>query len=349
MQAAAGYLMMVIARSLREPADYLWLTNAVAQFLKVHESPWLQQATLEFATSDSNRKERSWYSFVISATIHSALQRSSSTRATDANQPPISSSAPSRAAWPLLVCDEELRYRVITFHEWMKRHDGPDFFEEHRRGIRSNIDKGYLSEDSGLLDMRALDFLEANLGAIERELELDNMLSELSIIAAIEVFDLWVHQKLKSAGISFRLVLDRLTSTYRLVPPEACGRLDDPNQLELRYVEARTVLSACLIAYLTFPGIEGRVEEWVEAVGLIDRLAFSGVLERFFKCGVCSSWGYAVYTRRDYCSDKCRYKVWMKTPKGLEKRRKASSAWRSRYSEEIRKATPNVKRRKTTR
>jgi hypothetical protein len=229
----------------------------------------------------------------------------------------------------------------------MKSHDGPDFFEEHRRGIRSNIDKGYLSEDSGLLDMRALDFLEANLVAIERELELDNMLSELSIIAAIQVFDLWVHLQLKSVGISFRLVLDRLTSTYRLVPPEACSRLDDPNQLELRYVEARTVLSACLIAYLTLPPIDGRVEEWVEAVGLIDRLAFSDVLERFFKCPVCSSWGYAVYTRRDYCSDKCRYKVWMKTPKGLEKRRKASAAWRARFSAEIRQATPDLRRRKT--
>jgi hypothetical protein len=349
MSAAADSLMKVIARSLREPADFLWFTNAAAQFLKVGESPWLQQAALKFATSDSNRKERSWYSFVFSATIHSTVQRSNDPRATDPNQRPITGAGPSRPAWPLLLCDEELGERVVTFHERMKRHQGPGFFDGLRRGIRSLMDRGYLPKDSGLLDLRAVDYLEANLVEIERELKLDDILADLSIVAAVEIFDLWVHRKLKSVGISFRLVLDRLTSTYRLVPPEACGSLDNPNHIELRYVEACTVFSACLIAYLTLPGIDGRVEEWVEAVGLIDRLAFSGVLERFFRCPVCSSWGYAVYTRRDYCSDKCRYRVWMKTPKGLEKRRRASAAWRKRFSEEIRKATPNVGRGKRTR
>jgi predicted nucleic acid-binding Zn ribbon protein len=83
-------------------------------------------------------------------------------------------------------------------------------------------------------------------------------------------------------------------------------------------------------------------------VDLIDRLAFAGVLERFIKCPVCGRWMYASNPRRDYCSDKCRYSVWMKTPKGLEKRRRASAVWRKRFSEEILKATPNVRRRKRT-
>jgi len=230
----------------------------------------------------------------------------------------------------------------------MHRHGSPGFFDERRHSIRSLKAKGYLSDDRVALELRALDFLETNLVEIEKELELNNIISDSSIRVAIQVFDLWVRRKLNATGLSYRLVLDRLTSTYRLVPPEACGRLDDPNHLELRDIESRTVLSACIIAYIMLPGIDGRIEEWVEELGLIDRLAFAGVLECFLRCQVCGRWVYAVNSSRNYCGDKCRYSVWMKTPKGLEKRRKASSAWRSRYSEEIRKATPNVKRRKTT-
>ncbi|MGD1101141.1 MAG: hypothetical protein ABSA59_03660 [Terriglobia bacterium] len=348
MEGAAESLMKVIARGLREPADHLWFSGALAGFFNLNEDPWLREAAMKFVIRHSKPGERLWYQFVFLVMLQSATHDPSKATHTASDSQSSSSSARVSANWPLLTCDNELREEVIALHVRMHSYGSLGSFEEYRRTIRSQITRGDLGNDRGLLELKALDFLESNLDGIEKELELQNIISDFSIRVAVHVFDLWVSYKLNAAGLSYRLVLDRLTSTYRLVPPEACGRLDDPNHLELRDIEPRTVLSACLIAYIMLPGIDGRIEEWVEELGLIDRLAFAGVLECFLRCQVCGRWVYAVNSSRNYCGDKCRYSVWMKTPKGLEKRRKASSAWRSRYSEEIRKATPNVKRRKIT-
>lgn len=346
IRAAAGSLIKVIASSLCEPADYLWFTHALAQFLAVADAPWLHEVSRRFCKGSDKGEGGSWNAVVFWVVVRSALAQSEGTRSEKREEGPACDGADTRVRWPLLNCDEELRGEVIWLHHQMKKHHGNGFFEECRASIRSSIDRGYLGEATGLRDLRALEYLEVNLDGIENEFTLDDILEDSSIVAAVQIFDQWVHQKLRAAGVEFRLVLDRLTSTFRLVPPEACGRLNDPNHVEIRHIEARTVLSACLISYLTLSGIQGRIEEWVDAVGLIDRLGFADVLERFFRCPVCARWGYAVYTRRDYCSNKCRYRVWMKTPKGLEKRRKASAAWRKRYSDQVRDATPNIRRQK---
>jgi hypothetical protein len=332
MGDAAESLMKTVTAGLLEPDGYLWLAGVVAECLRLPEDLWLRETARQFVTSGTMAGKRPWAQFVTAATGPSP--RASSDRVN-----------PVRAA---LSRDEELLERVIALHLEMQRDGSATFFDERRRSIRSRTPKGNPRDGWDLNELRALDFLETNLVEIERQFELVNKAAEISIRVAIQVFDRWVNERLRASGLSSRLVLDRLTSTHHLVPREACSRLDDPSRLELRDIQPHTVLSACLIAYLTLAGIDGRVEEWVEGLSLVDRLGFAGILERFLRCQVCGTWVYAVYSRRDYCGDKCRYRVWMKTPKGLEKRRRASSAWRSRYSEEVRKATPDVKRRKGT-
>lgn len=348
MVEAAQSLMKVLASGLRAANDDLWFAAVVAECLNVHEDPWLRETTQQFVISDMNAGKRRWPEYVFSVILHS-LSRSSEITPASTTPRSCADSTHVRPITAVLARDDELLQRVIGLYFEIQKRGAPGFFEEYRRRVHSYTTSGVFTDEWCQRELRALELLETHLVEIGGEFELTNKIADISIRAAIQVFDRWVHQRLNTAGLSCRLVLDRLTSTYRLVPPEACRRLDDPNHLELRYIQPRTVLSACLIAYLTLPGIDGRVEEWVEGVGLIDRLGFADVLGHLLRCPVCGRWVYAVYTRRDYCGDKCRYRVWMKTPKGLEKRRRASSAWRSRFSEEIRRATPNVRRRGRTR
>jgi hypothetical protein len=342
MNVAAECLMDIIRTDLRQDGDHPWLETAVTSCLSVQRGPWLEKAAQEFVTGASPPGITVWHRFATNVDFERALQLASKSSYVPSV---VVSKADATRIWEAIeafASDEELGRDVIALRREMKGHSERRFLEERRRTIHAMATR---DPKCTVRSLRALDFYEANLAAINLWLDSCDGRSDNSVCLAIQIFERWVDRKLKMAGLSFRLVLDRAASNYRIIPSEACIRLDHPDHVELRIIFRHTVLSACLIAYLTLQGIEGRIAEWVEVVDLIDRLAFAGVLERFIKCTVCGRWMYALNRRRDYCGDKCRYSVWAGTPKGKEKRRRASSAWRKRFSEEVRRATPNVRRR----
>ena len=342
MSVAAECLMDIIRTDLRQAGDHPWLETAVTSCLNVQGGPWLEQAVQEFVTGASPPEITVWHRFATKVDFERAFQLASKSSYVPSV---VVSKADATAIWEAIEAfssDEELGRDVIALRHEMKGHSEQRFLEERRRTIHA---MGARDPKYTVRSLRALDFYDANLAAINLWLDSCDGRSDNSVCLAIQIFERWVERKLKMAALGFRLVLDPRVSTYRFIPSEACTKLDDPIQVELRIIYPHTVRSAYLIAYLSLQGIEGRVAEWVEVVDLIDRLAFAGVLERFIKCPVCGRWMYALNPRRDYCGDKCRYSVWARTPKGKEKRRRASSAWRKRFSEEVRRATPNVRRR----
>ena len=221
MDAAADSLIKVIARSLREPAEHVWFTAALAECLNVDEDPWLREAAMMVMIRHPKPGERLWYQFAFSVMLRSATQDSTKRAHTASNSHSSTNAARVSLKWPLLSCDEDYIQRSFLSNMICIDVEALAFLER-RRNIQSLKAKGYLSDDRMALELRALDFLETNLVEIERELELNKIISDFSIQLAVQVFDLWVRRKLNGVRLSFRLALDRLTSTYRLVPLEAC-------------------------------------------------------------------------------------------------------------------------------
>lgn len=167
--------------------------------------------------------------------------------------------------------------------------------------------------------------------------------SNLAVLLAVRIFNRWINDRLQANRLAFRLLTDSITATYRLTPEELYARLCSSQRTELHIVRPCTVLSACFLMYVTERALPGRLGDWIDAVSLIDKLAFPGVLSLVRPCPVCGHWMVAASGRRTFCSGRCRYKVWAATPTGREKRRKASADFRKRRREETRRATPNVR------
>lgn len=169
MDAAADSLIKVIARSLREPAEHVWFTAALAECLNVDEDPWLREAAMMVMIRHPKPGERLWYQFAFSVMLRSATQDSTKRAHTASNSHSSTNAARVSLKWPLLSCDEELHRRVISLQYDLHRRGSPGFFDERRRSIQSLKAKGYLSDDRMALELRALDFLETNLVEIERK------------------------------------------------------------------------------------------------------------------------------------------------------------------------------------
>jgi hypothetical protein len=337
--------MKVIAADLRQVGDEGWLADVVGSCHEVGQGPRVKEPVAEYLRKSPGVQRGLWFTcatlLLLGRAKHVRTQTSGGCayRGSATNQRSLSHLLN-------LFASDVKSPDVVGLWFDMKEHGNDSFFAERRR-ILGSLEKGGNSSTEAVgTELKALEFLEKNLAEVDLFLSNIVRCEDFSVRLGVQVFERWIDRKLKAEGFGFRLLLDRRTSTYRVVPREACSNADRPDRVELRLISPHTVLSACLIAYLTRLGLQGRVEGWIEAVDLIDRLAFGGVLELVLRCPVCGRWMYALHSRREYCGDKCRYKVWAKTPKGRDRRRKASADYRRRITDAIVSATPNVKRRR---
>jgi len=345
MSGAAGCLMKVITADLRQVGDDGWLADAVGSCLEVGRGPWVKEAVTEYLYKASGGQKGLWFTCATLLLLGRVKQVRTQTSGRPAFPGSATSHRPLGHLLDFFASHDKSLGSVVSLWVDMKKHGNGSFLAERRRILRCLAKDGNSSREWVDGELKALEFLETNLAEIDLFFSHIARCEDFSIRLGVQVFERWIDRKLKAEGFGFRLLLDRRTSTYRVVPCEACSNADRPDRVELRLICPHTVLSACLIAYLTPPGLQGRVEGWIEAVDLIDRLAFGGVLELVLRCPVCGHWMYAMHSRREYCGDKCRYKLWAKTPKGKDTRKKASAAFRRRETDAIIRATPNLKRR----
>lgn len=344
MDDAVESLMAIVITDLRRHGEPDLLEGAIASFLQAERGPWLTEAVDQYLDGRPSDNEIPWYTFAYKARVRWACQRIRLGFKVPENPVLRTDVEGIFRVMDMLVSDAGLFASVFRCRQDMKRHKDATFFDRQRVRLRA-LDAVAGSSAAGIeQELKALDILEEHSSRIDRYFDDLAAESDSALDLAMRVFDCWVERRLKTHNLTFRLILNGRTSTYALVPSQACNRLDRPDCVELRIIRPRTLLSACLIAYLTLPGLKDRVEEWVEAVGLIDRLAFVDGLGGILRCRACGSWMWALRARRDFCDSRCRYKLWAKTRRGKEKRRMASAAYRRRYSEEVRQATPNVKR-----
>jgi hypothetical protein len=241
MNVAAECLMDIIRTDIRQAGAQRWLETAVASCLNVQGGPWLEQTVQKFVMEASTPETRVWGDFVTVVDFQRALQLASKS----SYVPSVAvSKADANRMWDAIVAfasDEELGKDVIALRHEMKGHSEQRFLQERRRTIHAMATR---DPKYTVRSLRALDFYEANLAAINLWLDSSDRLSDNSVSLAIQIFERWLERKLKMAALGFRLVLDPRISTYRFIPSEACAKLDDPIQVELRIIYPHTVRSA---------------------------------------------------------------------------------------------------------
>ncbi len=344
MDGSAEWLIRIICDDVRERSKEAWLTSVLADLMKTRVSDHFSDAVAEYVHGGSPVKEKPFFGLVTSLVVGHANQLDLGRTRPQTIRPQGASLKRMTEVWAALRPDGQLLDRVIRLRDDAERHGRTQSALSRRRSVEELARSGTFTPDEATRELEAVEFFERNSAEIDLWFAFLEQIGDIAIVLALRIFGRWVNEKLQEEGLSFRVAPDRLTSTYRLVPVELYARLDRPHSTELRLVEPRTTLSASFIAYITKLGMSGRLEEWVGAVDLIDQLAFDGVLDLIDQCRVCGRWMLVLTSRRTYCGGQCRYKLWARTPKGKEKRRRASAAWRRRFSEEIRKATPKLRR-----
>jgi len=350
---ATEFLMRIVCDDLAEAAEERWLADCVTSFLGIERSVWLEEEVGRNLRNQSPGR-RDWFSFTLSL----ILKRRPMDLSADgpATQPGLSTGPERRTnseRYTRFVrfirtfhSDQALASEVIALRVEAENRERGEFFAQRRRSFLAMEERGDLAKAKVDTRLRALDFFEEYPAEVDAYFAMLESVSELSAVLAIHVFTRWVNEKLETSGLGFRLALDRLTSSYRLIPRELHSKYDPSNSIELRLVTPDSTLSACFIAYMTRPGILERVEKWIEAMDLIDQLACAHVLNLFRRCRVCRRWMFILHSRRAYCSGKCRYKLWAGTPGGRQRGRKASAAYRRRFREATRKDKVRVTRRR---
>lgn len=343
MDGAAESLMEIVSGDLNGASDEAWLGTAMACSFNNRMRPWLEAAATEYLAARAEPRKGTWTTFLWSSFLRRGPQLPC-----DKHTAAVTSTGPGTPthfndALHTLARDERLADHFIRLWLERKERGGAGFLAERRASMRSAAKGTVFPGDWVGRELEALELLERHLPEFDAFFGLADRTADLSVVLSAQVFGRWIDRKLKTAGLGFRLALDRRASTYRVAPSEAYSAPDSADDAELRLIRPHTILSACLIAYLALPGFEGRTKGWLEDVELIDWLAYGGALNRVLRCAECGRWMFALHRRRGYCGDACRYKAWARTPRGKHRRKEASSAWRRRFSEEVHRATPRVR------
>lgn len=329
MDTLAHWLMREVCHDVKANGRGRWLDNLIAEILNVHFNAPLRAAVSEFVEGVSPVGMNWWgaTAFILFAERLTAAGGQAPSFAPEVRRIRVThmrSLLRSLQSDPRLLEDvvrlTVIRGRRVASSAALERASSPP--DRHR----------------SIPESRAEKFCERFSAEIDAFLECADRVSDFAITLAVKIFEHWINGKLESDGFNFRIGIDRLTSTYRMIPLEIYTRLIRPERMELRLVAPATVVSARLIAYVSRLGLTERHEDWIDTVELVDRLSFPGVLSLIRPCPVCGRWMFASTERRVYCSDRCRYREWAATPQGKERRRRASADYRKRFTEETRKA-----------
>ena len=346
-------LMNIITTDVRRNHQKRWLEDVIASHTKLERTQLAGAGIDDYLDNATGSEQRPWLGVGMSLSQCRAIQRMTEKRnGPDAEKfRALEREANIEATVQrigelvkMLAFDRELREAVVRYRCEIKEYGRDELIAWHHRALESLSKDATSSKERLARETKALGLIERYATEIELWFPMLDGWADYSVRLAVQIFESWINQQLLAAGFSFSLFLDRTTSTYRVVPPEV---YTSPRRTESRdfcLVRTRTLLSARLIAYLTLSGIGNRLQEWIDGVELIHSLAFARVLTQILRCRICGRWMYVLHSRREYCGDACRYKLWAKTSLGKEKRRQASSAWRKRFSEEVRHAAPKVKR-----
>lgn len=332
MDCLADWLMREICDQIVAQDKGCLLKGLIAKILKMELGPTASESIGNFADGHSSGKGRSWGG--VAAALLSERTKVAMLGHDPRAMPQQGVSARRMAS--LLrafrshedLLDAAVRFRVLG-----------------RRGFLSGSPSGSDAPGSSYPadEGKIARFIKRFSAEIEAFFAWSDDVSNHAVLLAVQIFNRWINDRLQANRLAFRLLTDSITATYRLTSEERYARLCSSQRTELHIVRPCTVLSACFLMYVTERVLPGRLGDWIDAVSLIDKLAFLGVLSVVRPCPVCGHWMVAASGRRTFCSGRCRYKVWAATPTGREKRRKASADSRKRRREETRRATPNVR------
>lgn len=324
MDSLAHWLMLEVCHDLKANGSGRSLDKLIAEILNLHLTPSLRAAVNEFVEGVSPRVTNWWgtTAFIIFAERLRVVGGQGPSFAPEVRR--IRPLLRSFQSDPRLL-EDVVRFTVIRgriVDSSAPLESASSSIERHR----------------SIPDARARKFCERFASEIDVFLKCADQVSDFAITLAAKIFEHWINGKLKSDSFSFRMGIDRLTSTYRMVPLEIFARLIRHERAELRIVTPATLVGARFVAYVTRLGILEQKEDWIDTVDLVDRLSFPGVLSLIHPCPVCGRWIFATTERRIYCSDRCRYIGWAATAQGKERRRSASANYRKRFGEDVRKA-----------